>query len=493
VLSESDRIVGRIIIVSGILSREKVAQYLREKQKSAPAKSFALYLLEKNVITRPQYEAIMTVKRDLEKERAGEERPDAAGSSLFDKVDMLLEKLGIEAESSEDVRAITIERPKFPTSALTEVDYLDEDVSHLRGAGLDMFLEFARSIGASDLHFSSGSPPFVRVHSRFFFLRYPVLSIEEAKFRLTGIMSDEQVRTFLQRKSLDFAYVAEHGRYRANIFLHHRGIGGSFRVIPSKIPSLEELKLPSIVRKFTTYPHGIVLITGPSGCGKTSTLAALIDIINNERHDHIIMIEDPIEFVHKSVNCNVTQREVGRDTADFHTALRAALRENPDVIVVGEMRDLETISMAVTAAETGHLVFGTLHTTNATRTIDRILDVFPPREQPQIRAMLSESLRGVISQRLLPRCDEESLVPAVEVLFNTSAVSNLIREKKTFQIPSVMQTSKKEGMIIMDDSLMELLRRNMISLEVALQNAEEPERFRPSMKPSGGANNAKGG
>ncbi|MCX7703521.1 MAG: ATPase, T2SS/T4P/T4SS family, partial [Planctomycetota bacterium] len=349
-ISESDRMIGRIIIVAGILSREQVAKYLREKERFAPAKSFALYLLEKNFISRPQYEAIMTVKRDLEREQAGEVVADAAGSSLFDKVDMLLEKLGIEAESSEDVRNFVIERPRFSTAAPTEVDYLEEDVSHLRGAGLDMFLEFARTLGASDLHFGSGSPPFVRINGRFLFLRYPVLPIEEAKFRLMGIMSDEQIRLFLQRKSLDFAYAAEHGRYRANIFLHHRGIGGSFRIIPSKIPTIEELGLPPIVRKFTTYPHGIVLITGPSGCGKSSTLAALIEIINEERHNHIIMIEDPIEFIHKSRNCNVTQREVGRDTADFHTALRAALRENPDVIVVGEMRDLETISMAVTAA-----------------------------------------------------------------------------------------------------------------------------------------------
>lgn len=480
VISESDRLLGRIVMVSGILNRKEVIRCLREKQRIAPAKSFALYLLERGYITRPQYEAVMAVKRDVEKEQVGEVHPDAAGSTLLRKVDMLLEELG-----KEKVEELKIERPPFPTSPPVDVDYLEEDVSHLRGAGLDAFLEFAREVGASDFHFSSGSPPFVRLYGRFFFLLHPVVRIEEAKARLMSIMTDEQVHTLVERKSVDFAYETDHGRYRVNVFLHHRGIGGSFRIVPSRIPTLEELNLPSTLRKFTTYPHGIVLITGPSGCGKSSTLAALIEIINEERSDHIVMIEDPIEFIHKSKNCNVTQREVGRDTVDFHIALRASLREDPDVIVVGELRDLETISMAVTAAETGHLVFGTLHTTNAMLTVDRMLDVFPPREQPQIRAMLSESLRGVISQRLLPRADGLGMVPAVEILFNNSAVTNLIREKKTYQIPSTMQTSKKEGMVTMDDSIAELLKKGIISLETALQHAEDVERFR-TLRSSGG-------
>jgi len=492
VISEGDRMIGRIVIVSGILDRDKVVRYLKEKQRLAPAKSFGLFLLERGYINRPQYEAVMAVKRDLEKEQVGKEHPDAAGSSLLRKVDMLLEELGIE-EGVDEVARLQIERPPFPTSPPVDVEYLEEDVSHLRGAGLDAFLKFAREIGASDLHFTSGSPPFVRLFGRFFFLLHPVLQIEEAKLRLTGIMTDEQIVRLVEKKSIDFAYEAEHGRYRANIFLHHRGIGGSFRIIPSRIPTLEELNLPPVLRKFTTYPHGIVLITGPAGCGKSSTLAALVEIINEQRSEHIVMIEDPIEFVHKSKNCNVTQRETGRDTVDFHIALRASLREDPDVIVVGELRDLETISMAVTAAETGHLVFGTLHTTNAVRTVDRMLDVFPPREQPQIRAMLSESLRGVISQRLLPRVDGDGMVPAVEILFNTPAVANLIREKKTFQIPSVMQTSKKEGMMVMDDSIAELLSKGIVGLETALQHAEDVERFRSLQRKAGETRSGEGG
>lgn len=231
------------------------------------------------------------------------------------------------------------------------------------------------------------------------------------------------------------------------------------------------------LRRLTEYSHGIVLITGPAGCGKSTTMAALVDIINRERKDHIVMIEEPIEFVHESQGCNVTQREVRMHTESFHVALRASLREDPDVIVVGELRDLETISMAVTSAETGHLVFGTLHTTNATRTVDRILDVFPPREQEQIRSMVSESLRGAISQKLLPRADGQGRVPAVEVMFNTPAVANLIREHKTFQLPSVMQTSRKLGMRLMDDSIQELLTKGLIAREAAVYFAEDPSRF----------------
>jgi twitching motility protein PilT len=220
-----------------------------------------------------------------------------------------------------------------------------------------------------------------------------------------------------------------------------------------------------------------VLITGPAGCGKSTTLAALVDIINRERKDHIVMIEEPIEFVHQSQNCNVTQREVRKHTESFHVSLRASLREDPDVIVVGELRDLETISMAVTSAETGHLVFGTLHTTNATRTVDRILDVFPPREQEQIRSMVSESLRGAVSQQLLPRAEGGGRVPAIEVLFNTHAVANLIREHKTYQLPSVIQTGRKFNMILMDDSIQDLLDRGLITLDTALHFAEDPSRF----------------
>ncbi|HZN56433.1 MAG TPA: type IV pilus twitching motility protein PilT, partial [Planctomycetota bacterium] len=240
----------------------------------------------------------------------------------------------------------------------------------------------------------------------------------------------------------------------------------------------EDLHLPPVLRRFTEYRQGIVLITGPAGAGKTATMAALVDIINEKQHDHIVTVEEPIEYIIESKNCNVSQRNVRVHTDTFASALRSAMRADPDYICVGEMRDLETMSMAITAAETGHLVFGTLHTTNAVRSIDRLIDVFPPKEQDQIRAMVSESMRGVISQQLVPRADGLGREPALEIMFATSAVANMIRERKTFQLPSVLQTGTKLGMTTMDDSIGELLKQKIITRETAHYYAESPERFK---------------
>lgn len=359
-----------------------------------------------------------------------------------------------------------------------DVEYLPEDYSSFLRGPIDSYLVVARELGASDLHFTVGSPPFLRIDGKLFFMRHPVVTAEMGQDKILGMLDEETREDFFKRKDVDFTYdLPEAGRYRTNIHMQRRGISAAFRVIYAKVRTLEELNLPPELRKLTEYSHGIVLITGPSGCGKSSTLAALVDIVNRERKDHIIIIEEPIEFVHECLGCNVTQREVRKHTESFHIALRASLREDPDVIVVGELRDLETISMAITSAETGHLVFGTLHTTNATRTVDRILDVFPPREQEQIRAMVSESLRGAISQQLLPRRDGKGRVPAVEVMFNTPAVANLIREHKTFQLPSMMQTGRKLGMKLMDDSILELLEAGRITRETAQYYAEDPSRF----------------
>ena len=255
------------------------------------------------------------------------------------------------------------------------------------------------------------------------------------------------------------------------------GLDAVIRVIPNHIPTIEELHLPPVVKKFTDYRYGIVLLTGPAGCGKTATMAALIEIINQKRYDHIITLEDPIEYIIESKNCNVNQRHVKVHTDNFMTGLRSGMRADPDYICVGEMRDLETVSMAITAAETGHLVLGTLHTQNATRSIDRIIDVFPPKEQEQIRAMVSESMRGVISQQLLPRADGRGREPVTEIMFATSAVRNLIRERKTFQLPSVIQTGTRQGMISMDESIRQLLKKKIITRETAMYHAENPERF----------------
>jgi twitching motility protein PilT len=291
------------------------------------------------------------------------------------------------------------------------------------------------------------------------------------------ILNEYEAKVFKERRDLDLCYESAHGRYRANICRQRKGVDAVFRVIPEKIPTLEELHLPHTLKRFTDYRHGLVLLTGPAGCGKTATMAALIDIINERQHDHIVVVEEPIEYIIPSKNCNVNQRHVRVHTESFATALRSAMRADPDYIAVGEMRDLETISMAITAAETGHLVFGTLHTTNAIRSVDRVIDVFPPKEQDQIRSMVSESLRGVVSQQLLPRADGLGREPALEIMIATPAVSNLVREKKTFQLASVLQTGSKLGMVTMDDSINQLLKQKLISREVAVHFAENPDRF----------------
>jgi len=295
---------------------------------------------------------------------------------------------------------------------------------------------------------------------------------------LFEIISDEQREKFLQKKDLDFAYeIPNVARFRANYFYQKRGLGAVFRIIPSKILSVEELNLPETVLKFTRLSRGLVLVTGPTGSGKSTTLAAMIDYININRKEHILTIEDPVEFVHKNKNCLVNQREVLTHTGSFSMALRAALREDPDVILVGEMRDLETIELAITAAETGHLVFGTLHTNSAAKTVDRIIDAFPSDRQAQIRTMLSESLKGVISQQLLKRSDKPGRVASVEILYVNSAVANLIREGKTFQIPSVIQTGKGDGMQLMDQSIMDYLMKKVISPDEAYLKANDKKAF----------------
>ncbi|MBI4582663.1 MAG: PilT/PilU family type 4a pilus ATPase [Planctomycetes bacterium] len=352
------------------------------------------------------------------------------------------------------------------------------DFKKLAGKPLDEYLKISRQLGASDLHFQVDSPPFLRLHGRVVYLNHPVLAKEDTQPRIHEIMTPRERSVFEKSNDLDFCYEAGHGRYRANALRQRKGIDAIFRIIPDHIPTLEELHLPDTLKKFTKYRQGIVLITGPAGCGKSSTMAALIDIINQEQYDHIVTMEDPIEFIIPSKNCNVNQRHVRVHTHTFASALRSAMRADPDYMAVGEMRDLETISMAITAAETGHLVFGTLHTTNATRSVDRIIDVFPPKEQDQIRAMVSESLRGVISQQLIPRADGTGREPALEVLFTTPAVANIVRERKTFQLISILQTGAKQGMVMMDDSIAELLRQGHITKEEARFRAQNPDRFK---------------
>ncbi|MCA1980570.1 MAG: type IV pilus twitching motility protein PilT [Calditerrivibrio sp.] len=345
-------------------------------------------------------------------------------------------------------------------------------------AKIDAFFKYMMENNCSDLHLSSGCKPLVRKHGELEEIKYQELTNEILQMLLFEILNEEQKKRFLEKKDLDFAYeIPGAARFRANYFYQKRGIAAVFRIIPSKIPSAEELGLPPQFLKFANLSRGLVVVTGPTGSGKSTTLAAIIDYINRNRKDHILTIEDPVEFVHESKGCLVNHREVGSMTESFSSALRAALREDPDVILVGEMRDLETIELAITAAETGHLVFGTLHTNSAPKTVDRIIDAFPSGQQAQIRAMLSESLKGVISQQLLKRSDKPGRIAALEIMVVNSAISNLIREGKIFQIPSIMQTGKADGMQMMDQVIMDYLMNKLVSPEEAYLKANDKKMF----------------
>jgi twitching motility protein PilT len=329
-------------------------------------------------------------------------------------------------------------------------------------------LNFAIERRASDLHISAGEPPMVRIHGDLVRLDHPALLADETHRLIFEVMNDLQRRHFQEHLEVDFAYTfGSRGRFRVNAFMHQRGEGAVFRQIPENIPRLEGLGLPPILKTLAQAEKGLVLVTGPTGSGKSTTLAAMIDSINETMPGHILTLEDPIEFVHKSKMALVNQREIGSQSKSFTAALRSALREDPDVILVGELRDLETVQLALTAAETGHLVFGTLHTASAPKTIDRIIDVFPTEQQAQVRTMLSESLLGVVAQMLVKK-KNGGRQAALEILLGTPAVRNLIREGKTHQIPSVMQVSGKLGMQTLEANLMELVNAGTITAEEAL-------------------------
>lgn len=317
---------------------------------------------------------------------------------------------------------------------------------------------------ASDLHITSGAPPYLRIHGEMSPVNYRQLTNQDVQGLIFEILSDKQKKAFVEKWELDFAYVVEGlGRFRCNIFMQRKGLGAVFRTIPEKIKTAQELNLPSTILDLVEVDRGLILVTGPTGSGKSTTLAAMIQHINSTREAHILTVEDPIEFVHPNLKSLVNQREVGSHTKTFANALKAALREDPDIILVGELRDHETISLALTAAETGHLVFGTLHTNSAVKTMDRIIDVFPGDQQPQIRTMLAESLRGIVAQTLFSKADKSGRVAAFEVLKGTKAVSNLIREGKNHQIPSIMQTSASLGMILFEKSIDDLVRKGLIT------------------------------
>lgn len=331
-------------------------------------------------------------------------------------------------------------------------------------ATIDELFKVMVEQNASDLHITSGAPPYLRLHGNMAPLNYRELSNQDVQALVFEILSEKQKKAFVEKWELDCAYtLAGIGRFRCNIFMQRKGLGAVFRVIPEKIKTAKELNIPSSIMDLIDCDRGLILVTGPTGSGKSTTLASMIHEINITRESHIITVEDPIEFVHQNVKSLVNQREVGSHTKSFGNALKAALREDPDILLVGEMRDLETISLALTAAETGHVVFGTLHTNSASKTVDRIIDVFPAGQQQQIRTMLAESLRGVVCQSLFTKADGHGRVAAFEILKNTKAVANLIREGKTHQIHSAMQTGQSQGMILFEKYVDDLVVKGKIS------------------------------
>ena len=350
-------------------------------------------------------------------------------------------------------------------------------------AEIDAFFKLMHKQGASDLHLASGQQPALRIHGEIERIKYDTLTSDKLRSLLYEITSQEKIKIFEETGDVDFGYeIVGLARYRANYFMQKNGISAVFREIPAEILTAEQLGLPPVISKLADLPRGLVLVTGPTGSGKSTTLAAIVDQANRTRKDHIITVEDPIEFVHRSQKSIVSHREVGLHTETFSAALRGALREDPDIILVGELRDLETTALAIEASSTGHLVFGTLHTSSAAKTVDRIIEMFPSSEQAQIRSTLSDGLRAIIAQTLFKRVDEKGRCAAMEILIATPAVRNLIREAKTHQIPSMIQTGKKYGMQLLDDAIMQLFKKKWISADAAYGKANNKSLFRSFLR-----------
>jgi twitching motility protein PilT len=401
--------------------------------------------------------------------------------------DVLLEQQLINQEIADWLRAAVAHQAAQTESAAHAREALVTKVETSEPVELQTgyhhvadFLQVALQTKCSDIHLSPDSAPLMRQQGQLAPLLKggTVLSPTTTEFLAKGFLTENQIKMIEQNGSIEFCYeLPGKARFRTSVVRQRRGWDMVFRVINSKVPTMEQLALPDALKKLTRYHNGLVLITGSVGSGKSTTLAAMIEHINHERHDHIITLEDPVEYVFQPAKCQISQREVYSHTKSFGTALRAALREDPDVIMVGEMRDLETISLAITASETGHLVLGTLHTNTAARTLDRLLDVFPIEQQPQIRTMVSESIRGIVCQQLVPRADGRGRALAMEIMLNNPAIGGLIRDAKTFMLPGVIQTNRRVGMQLMDDALIHLLDQGVVSPDEAFNRSENKKLF----------------
>jgi len=476
--------IGKILVEKGFLTSEQLAKLVRgqqqmiARQRASQAAAAAAPGLETEPPKRtaaidPRSEPLTppaAAPRVAAPTSAAQPKPPAAAPSPEAAPPAPVASRPAE---HKEVHAGELEgaTPDSQVAALNATAAIPSDAD--RGA-FHAMLQEAVAKGSSDIHVHAGSPLMFRVNGQLTPGRESVVDAAQSELFAMSSLNAEQRGIFAQRGEIDLCYTLDGvGRFRANVYRQQRGVDAVFRYIPPEAPSLDELGLPLALAKFVNFHQGMVLVTGPAGCGKSSTLAALVDLINEERQEHILTIEDPIEYLHPSKRCLVNQRSVHSHTESFARALRAALREDPDVIVVGELRDLETISLALSAAETGHLVMATLHTNNAIRTLNRIIGAFPADQQGQVRMMISESLRVVISQRLIPRADGQGRVAAIENLVVNRAVGNLIRENKTFQIHSILQTGASQGMILLDHSIKALLDAGTISREEALRNCED--------------------
>jgi twitching motility protein PilT len=458
-------LLGRIAVSAKLITQEQLLEALGQQDHFGPTKRLGDILLELGYISQAQLDWLVRAQATLlERQRQAEAEEQRRAQAAQQEVMSQSGSIALPApEPAPAPQPRSTPGPPAPRSG---------------SAQLDAILAKAMQLRASDVHLHTGLPIQMRVNGRLRKANSPPLESAQSEALIMEILNESERAEFAAHNDLDFAYaIPGVGRFRGNVYRQRRGIDAVFRPIPPEPPTLEDLGLPSSLARLTAFHQGLVLVTGPAGCGKSSTLAALINLINEERPDHIITVEDPVEFVHRSKSCVVNQRQVHKHTESFASALRAALREDPDVIAIGELRDLETISLAITAAETGHLVLGTLHTNDAGRTINRILDAYPPDQQSQIRAMISESLRAIVSQKLVPTADGTRQVAALEILLVNVAVSNLIREERVFQLRSVLQTGRSLGMCLFDDSLLDLVKSGTISKEIARRYCEDPRAF----------------
>ena len=442
-MSEDLHLLGRLAVHYKLLTAEQIAETTRAQARSADPRPLGELWIDAGWMTRGQLDKLLAVQREVLARQSGQ-----AAAPLI--------------------------APK-PASAPVDLEQTASgEVSTRAGKRIDRILEYAVSQRASDIHIMTGERVLMRRDGQLTFAGDAPLEHGQIERLVTEVL-EPRLRELLDREGqTDFSWtIAGRARFRGNAYRHQHGYGLVLRAIALEIPTLASLGLPNTLAKVTNHNQGLVLLTGPAGCGKSSTLAALVRLINEERQDHIVTVEDPIEYLHTPLRCVVNQRQVGRDTRSFARALKAALREDPDVIVIGELRDLETISLALTAAETGHLVLATLHTGSSIRTVDRIVGSYPSNQQAQIRTMLSESLRAVISQRLVRRADGQGRVPALEILLGTRPVANLIRESKTFQLRSVLQTGAAQGMCLLDTSLAHLVREGVVTRDEALLHADD--------------------